>query len=181
MPDTLKFTGKVDGTAIKNLIKKLKKLRAPVDKTTAKKAAKGTLKEMKKLIASGTSPIRGNGKMPRYHGSYAAQIKKKGYVSVKGRKYDKKMRPVNLKLTGKFLDNLKSRVIKVSSGFGISIGYRKKSEKLKERGHREGHNNQRIRPTIPQENRGEEFALRIQREFITILNEAIGKITKKKG
>jgi hypothetical protein len=176
----LKFTGKIDGKAVDRLTKKLKSLKAPVSQRDAKQIGKITLKEMKSLIKSGISPIRGIGKMPRYGGSYARQIKRKGYVSVKGKKVSKKMRPVNLKLTGAFLSNLKARVVKVASGFGVSIGYRKRSEQLKERGHREMANNQAFRPTIPQSDQNEEFSVRIQRAVIKVLSEAIKRVSKKK-
>jgi hypothetical protein len=186
MAQAMKFTGKVDGKAIDRLTKKLKSLKKPVSRRDAKKMGKSALKEMKSLIKSGISPIRGGGKMPRYRGSYAEQIKKKGHIVVyerkgsRGKRYPKSMRPVNLRLTGAFLKNLQARVVKVASGFGISIGYRKRSEQIKERGHREGANNQAIRPTIPQGDRNEEFALRIQRVVIKGLNALIKKLSKKK-
>lgn len=131
---------------------------------------------MKDFIAKGISPIEGRGRFPAYKGTEAEarlrstlrkgqskQVKKlyrrqKAQAkSIKERSYpynvmrqypQKRERPVNLWLSGDQMDDLEAR----STSTGLSIGYWKAKSVLKEKGHREGANGQRLRPTIPQGN-----------------------------
>src|SRR3990172_7007641 len=99
--------------------------------------------KMKDLIRKGVSPIQGNGRFEAYRGSYAMGISRK-YARYKA--LGKKLRPVNLTLTGEMLNNLKHR----ASGTSIVVGYDENSEIKKEQGHREQANGQAFRPTIPE-------------------------------
>lgn len=117
---------------------------------------------MLELIARGISPIEGKGRFAEY--KWAGNLKaikkqlgaknsKKIAKAIKSSKYpysamkkypNKKVRPVNLQLSGEFLNDLQPRV----QGKELTIGYHGKSA-LKESGHREGVNGQPSRPTIP--------------------------------
>lgn len=123
--------------------------------------------EMKKFISRGVSPIRQAGRFPEYKTPerYPRRVQ---------RKYpDKKNRPVNLKLSGKFLDDLKVTSIRLGSNPSFNIGYSSSLSKQKEQGHREGANGQLKRPTIP--NNNEEFVVSIQK---IITDEMIRRINK---
>lgn len=176
----LKFTATFDEAILDRIQKKLIQLKRPVTRQQANKLGKATVKEMKNLISKGISPIKGDGRFEAYRGSYKEQIAAKGYVTVAGRKESKKLRPVNLKLTGKFLKALKSKVERVKSGYSPVVGYFKTSEQKKEQGHREQQNNQGFRPTIPQESLGEVFASKIQQLVLKFLNRAVRDTARKK-
>jgi hypothetical protein len=124
---------------IKNaLSKKLK------DKVNVKKIKNKDLKDagkdgvsiIKKLVSKGISPIKGEQRYPGYKkpDSYPGDRKKR--------------RPVNLKLSGKFLKQL---VFKTRTGrnASIRIGFFRDYGKTLEQGHREGANTQPKRPIIP--------------------------------
>lgn len=127
--------------------------------------------DMKSMISKGTSPIRGRGRFPGYKDSskYPAKINK-NYP-------DKRPRPVNLKLSGDFLDELEAQpaTAKVYVGFWDSLS------KKKESGHREGVGGQPSRPIIPSKN--EEFALsitkKVEREFEKKVDEYLDTELKK--
>jgi len=85
--------------------------------TRAKKEIKV---EMLEYISKGKSPVEGEGNYEKYSDSYKKQIRKS-----LSKKYGKKIRPVNLKLTGAMLKSLKSRAtIK-----GISVWFSSKIAK----------------------------------------------------
>lgn len=158
---------KLDPTQLKALKKKLKDISNPIDNDTAKKAAKATREEMLDLISKGISPIKGNGRFPAYKDAKKYPGKRKS------------ARPVNLKLSGDFLNSLQARVKKFKDGFGFVIGYFDNLSKLKEQGHREGANKQRKRPSIPEIDKREQFAERIQVTFLKIFNKRIAALVKK--
>ena len=60
------------------------------------------IKNIKDTIGRGNSPVKGNGRFVKYSDSYTEAIKKGRYGS-------KKLRPVNLNLTGKMMKTLISR------------------------------------------------------------------------
>ena len=159
---SLKFNVKLFEKATKTVRKRLDSFRTPLDKPEATQMGKRVIDEMKDMISKGISPIRGNGRLPGYRGSYKERIIKDGSIKVGRRKrVSKRLRPVNLELTGDFLKKLKFRVRKLKRSQKITIGFFDKKSKLKEQGHREGANKQRKRPIIP-EPPGEQFAQRIQ-------------------
>lgn len=85
----------------------------------------------------------------------------------------KRPRPVNLFLTGKFLNALESHVTGTAGHFGIEIGFFDAKQAVKEQGHREGANGQPQRPIIPI-NR-EDFAQSIQNAIWKIIEEEIDR------
>ena len=129
--------------------------------------------EMKDLISKGISPIEGKGRFPAY--KWAAARKdvvdtvnrftkgqkgkdvralkseaKRAYsnkypFSVQNEFPDKRPRPVNLFLSGEFMESLKS---KVRNG-QLFVGFFEKRSTQFEQGHREGVNGQPKRPIIP--------------------------------
>ena len=170
-------------TGVESFKIKLKKLKRPVSRGDADFAGKLMVREMKRLIEFGISPVRGGGHKPKYrpyHGSYKARIKKRGIITVNGQKYAKSLRPVNLRLTGDFLKDLKHRVEKGAKGFEIAIGYRDNKQILKEEGHRKGTNNQRKRPTIPVPQKGEKFSPTVINKFREVVLRSIKKISKRR-
>jgi hypothetical protein len=205
MADGLKFKGDIPSKELNALGKKLKRLKRPVRRNEANTIARRIRNMMINLISVGLSPIRGRKRFEGYRGSYRAQIagtakkakklakkrkaskeelkKTGGYVWVKGRKVSKNLRPVNLKLTGDMLANLKYWVERDKTGWSANVGYTKKSEKLKEEGHRKGGtdkypNTQGVRPTIPQADQGEEFAIKIRDVYLKFFDDSIEKRTK---
>lgn len=178
----LKFKANIDHESSNRIIKKLKRLKRPVSVNDAKLIGSTIAEEMKNQISKGISPIAGKGRFEGYRGGYKDRIKEYKNVRVNRRGYPKKLRPINLKLTGKFLKGLKHWTRGgFLGGFAAIVGF-KTSDKLsvkKERGHREGANDQAERPIIP---KGKEFfSRRIQNKVIKILNAVIKRETKKKG
>lgn len=176
----LKFKADIDMKALNSLKKKTRDLKKPITRDFARRIGQVTVKEMKKLIKKGLSPLKGAGSFPAYRGSYGKQITKKGYVIVGGTKYRKKLRPVNLKLTGDFLKSLKYRVVKGKTGFDTKVGYFKLKSIDKEEGHRTGHNEQAERPTIPQRRLKEDFKRTISEKYVGLIDKAIAKVANRK-
>jgi hypothetical protein len=148
------------------------------------------IKIMKDQISKGLSPIDGNGRFPGYKAvdgfnraksaargkgrKASAAVKKKGYPYSVMHKYPgKKVRPVNLLLSGRFLDALEC----IASNSGVTIGFWRKPYSDYERGHREGANTQPERPIIPQ---GDETFTRnvYQRLLDTVRQRVIARLEK---
>lgn len=72
----------------------------------------------------------------------------------------KRVRPVNLFLTGEFLFHLEAVLVGVAGKYGLEIGFFTPDQAIKEIGHREGANGQPKRPIIPIDR--EDFAQSIQ-------------------
>jgi hypothetical protein len=158
------FVGKITGTSLDTIAKRLEGLKKPITRKDAEEVGDGVVTEMKNLITKGVSPIEGNGRF-------------EGYKNPK--KYPGKRKPktpVNLTLSGDFLDALSYSTVQSPSGYGTKIFYQGSKENKKEEGHREGANGQKKRPTIPLN--GETFAARIQRVFAEIYNKRINILSK---
>ena len=141
--------------------------------------------EMKSAIAKGISPIKDAGRFPAYKWAAKKSLarksgskKKQADREFKG-KYPysaqkkfpgKRERPVNLKLSGEFLNNLKTTIKNKT----ILLGFFKKPFDDYELGHREGANDQPKRPIIPIS--GEEFTNSIYRRLV----KAVQKVFDKK-
>lgn len=135
---------------------------------------------MKDQIAKGISPIQGKGRFPAYkwvakanqilkggrataskdartrRRKFAADTKKKGYpYSVRGQYPSKRERPVNLFLSGKFMNDLTAKSVRGGGVLSVfrrrvmRFGFFKDLSAKKEEGHRVGVNSQPSRPTIP--------------------------------
>lgn len=129
----------------------------------SKAAKSATSAEKKRQIRSRQKTLR----------TAAKTIQRKGYPDSLGKKVlaqtGKKARPVNLKLYGDFLESLEAKV----RGRIVEIGYFKRSEELKELGHREGANGQAVRPTIPRGN--EQFNAAIDAEILKAVDEVLNR------
>lgn len=129
---------------------------------------KGILQQLK--TSESYRGIKGKGAAQRKK-SFVDQITKKQTKNIRSR-YPfnvqkefphKKLRPVNLNLSGDFLDNLVSQV----KNKKLRIGFFKDPWMKYESGHREGVNGQPKRPIIP--NVGEEFTQSIYRRLVKSL------------
>ncbi len=90
---------------------------------------------------------------------------------------DKRPRPVNLKLSGDFLENLTFTLAsKRGGGYGIRIGYYDELSKKKELGHAIGVNGQPKRPTIPES--VEDFTSAIRQRILQEFKKLVEKATK---
>lgn len=134
--------------------------------------------EIKRLVSKGISPIAGNGRFEAYKGVSSAaalvksvtskvgrrsakQSKKSKYpYSVQNKFPEKRERPVNLFLSGDFLNSLEVK----GTATGLLILIKDKLSIDKERGHREGSNGQPRRPIIPIGS--EEFSPSIYRRIV---------------
>lgn len=150
----------VDLKQFEKIIKNLEKLNSAIDDKVARDVGKYAVSEMKSMIEVGLSPIQGKGRFPAY------KIPTR-YPGVR-----KPPRPVNLKLSGQFLDSLSFRLTPTRDGTtGTTVYYNNQEANDKEDGHREGTNGQPKRPTIPIE--GEEFAQTLQLGIAEIYKNAL--------
>lgn len=170
----MNFKAKIDNAAFKKVLEKIQELSEPVNQRTAREVAKEVVSKMQDVISSGKSPILGKGNFEPYRGQYRSRIQRYGRIDG----YSKKLRPVNLTLSGKFLESLKGTAEKVRNGYAAVIGFSDKKSQKKEQGHREGANGQAERPIIPQS--GEKFSQVIQGVYLDIINERIATIAKQK-
>ena len=149
------------------LAKALNDATKPIDELTAKQLGLDVVKEIKDLVSRGVSPIDGNGKFPRY----------KNPSKYPGKQ--KPRSPVNLKLSGDFLNALTHRITPESFGRGTEIFF-SNNQDIKERGHRDGANGQPERPMLPTE-RGEEFIRQIRKIYEDLYRNRIVEVLKGKG
>lgn len=151
-------------TGIKNIQKVIENTNEKAfTQAELKKIGNSVTDNMRDFISKGISPIQGKGRFPAY----------KNPKSYPGKK--KNARPVNLELSGDFLKSLYSKG-KTGINPQIEIGY-PPDEALKEKGHRDGANGQKKRPTIPDGN--EKFAVTIVNDLIDGMAEAVNKYFKK--
>lgn len=161
-----------DKTRFEKTLDKLRDLTKDwMDEPTANKLAKACIAEMKNLISSGISPIRGgavNGKFPKY-------LDKDKYPG----KF-KDSTPVNLKLSGDFLSNLTFRVEeKGRNGKKAIIGFFDSESQDKEAGHRAGSDKKKTkrRPIIPVGR--EKLAVKVENTLISILKDRLKELGGK--
>lgn len=164
----MSFKAKWDEKRIKQIVALAKELKeAPIDKDTASQIGQDVTEKMVSSITKGISPIRGAGRFPAYKNKnkYPGDLKP--------------ARPVNLKLTGDFLNDLTYKVTKGKYGYKTEISYGAAGSlsDLKESGHRDGVNGQLKRPTIPAI--GEQFIVAIERLYTKIFKERIRDLIKK--
>lgn len=158
---------------------------------------------MKDLISKGISPIRSVGRFEGYKWAEGAKIARKEAQKIedprlrrafnkdiKGQlqqKYpysqmkkhpDKKVRPVNLKLSGNFLNDLGYKIESGRMGAVAVIQYLTQLSNKKEQGHREGVNGQPSRPTIPRG--GEEPAQSIKEIILGAYRHSVKKFLSTK-
>lgn len=159
-----------DKTRFEKTLEKLKNTAKDwMDLNTAGKLGSTAVAGMKDLISSGISPIRGGsfgGKFPQYKN-------RKKYPGDR-----KPATPVNLNLTGAFLDSLDYEVVQDKNGtYKVIIGFGSNSKSNdKERGHRDGANGQPKRPIIPQTKKREYLAVKIENQLSKILKARLKQI-----
>lgn len=144
----------------------------------------GVIAEMRLLISKGISPIKGAGRFPAYKWAGVKflarksgtkkkqadrQFQSKYPYSVQDEFPQKKERPVNLTLSGEFLNNL---IVKVKNKV-IEIGFFEAPWTKYEQGHREGSNGQPPRPIIPIS--GEEFSPSIYRRLVKTIQSVFDR------
>lgn len=170
-----KVVAKINKRALQAFVDKVNGVRTAFGAREAADTAKEVIAEMKDLISKGISPVRSAGRFP----GYLHSGKKGKYPdSVKHKYPAKRDRPVNLWLSGDFINSLGYRIYEAKFGFGFEVGYFDPEEAKKEEGHAIGQNGQPKRPTIPSTQ--EEFAVRIQRLIYRRFKEAISRFVKSK-
>ena len=157
----------INNKTIRRLIKRLDKLKIPTRKKDADALGKRIVREMKKDIKKGKSPIRGKGNFKALQEPYKSRKRKQG-------KGDKP----NLKLSGDFLKSLTSFSKKIRGGYSSTIGFDDELSDDKELGHRRGANKQHKRPIIP--NRREGFNKRIADVILDFYSKRIRDIVRGK-
>lgn len=170
----MRLKTKFDKAQTDKILRKIEDLQAPLKQSEARQLGDVVVDAMREDIEGGNSTIKGRGKFPAYRGEYRRRIQKYGRIG----KFSKKLRPVNLTLTGEFLKNLKVQVRKVKQGYAPLLGFFETREQKMEEGHRTGHNGQAKRPIIPARN--EVFTVKIQRVYLDLISRAIAKIAKRR-
>jgi len=155
---------------VRDLKKMLDSASDAVTKDAADAVGDLTVALMKDRISKGLSPIEGRGRFERYKNpkSYPDKVREEFP--------DKRRRPVNLKLSGKFLDALKSK--SSPSGNKITIGFFDSYGRKLEQGHRDGANGQPERPVIPEG--GELLAKSIRLSIIRLFEQSVRKYLKQR-
>lgn len=178
----VKFNFKID----KKLI--AKNIMGP---TTSRKIGTSVVRDLKKFISKGRSPIKRGSRFVAYASQRIKEKrnKRKRYpLSVQDEFPDKRVRPVNLKLSGEFLKNLtwwRTRLgglLKI--GMSKSTGRRSRPSKkilAMFKTHNEGtHKDVPQRKFLPT-NRGEQLAVTIERNIKKISEKRINDIIRKEN
>ena len=150
------------------LAKALKDIKKPIDKETASEVGEVVVAEMKRLIATGQSPIKGAGRFPKYKDPDKYPGKQKAKT------------PVNLKLGGELLDSLQHKPVTDPFGYAAEISYPDGLSEDKEKGHRKGTNGQPKRPSLPSKS-GEDFVQVIKTKVTKVIRDRILSVLKGKG
>lgn len=167
----MRFKARIDKRISNNIAKKIADIKSPLTRSDANKLAGEVVREMKELIGSGYSPIKGSGISTRL----AAYKNPKKYPGSR-----KAHTPVNLELYGDMLADLSASAKQAAGGgFVVEVGYSDSAQQVKEKGHRLGANSQPKRPTIPQAKTGETFANSIQSLYLDSFQAAIERIIRR--
>lgn len=171
-------------------VRKAAKLQlAEVQKPTNLRAiGTAVVEKMKEQISRGISPIKENGRFPAYkwvgkiqtiRKSLGTKASRKIVRDVKQTRYpysmmaefpDKRVRPVNLKLSGAFIDSLRARVASKQ----IEISFSDPLSNKKELGHREGVGGQPKRPILPNDSEN------LNGSIFRALLDSLDKVLKRK-
>lgn len=137
--------------------------------------AESILDQMKDVISTGLSPIRGFGRFEAYKAqSRNRGGKKTGYpYNVQTKFPGKKVRPVNLELSGDMLDALDYKNVRD----GIELSIYKKAEAEKAKTHQQGTDLVPQRRFIPS-TKGEQFITSITVSIKKMFVEALDKIIR---
>ena len=143
-----------------SLQKEIRNMSQRIDMATANEIGDIAVSVIKDFISKGINPLNVGGKFPQYSRSYKDQIIGKAAFytddenrlrvfppkSIASKFKDKRISPVNLKLSGKFLEEFESRPKKTATGISIILGFFKSYGKKLEKFHRDAIN---ARPIIP--------------------------------
>jgi hypothetical protein len=169
----MSFNFKINKKDFKKLKEKIESIDKVITRQVAVNLGYAVKTQMLVMIEKGISPIRQNGRFPGYKRARYEDGYPKNIVD----KYpNKKIRPINLWLSGDFLKSLTFMAIAVNGSFKARIFFNKELSNKKESGHREGVNGQPSRPTIPIIDKGEAFAVSIQKKIIDIITAQVKKI-----
>jgi hypothetical protein len=140
-----------------------------VDGATASAIGHTVVDQAKDMIASGQSPERGWGRFDKYSESYKSAIKGNSYPG-------KKVRPVNLNLTGEMLSGYSFRRV---SDHVIEVGMTKGSAERKNIAeyHQEGTSRMPARPLVPHE--GAEWAVSIMRAIRDVYGKRLRQLIER--
>lgn len=161
----INFKFKIKSVDLRAIQSKMEEFKKPIDRKTAESVGETVIEMMKDMISKGISPIAGESRFSPYKNPKKYPGKKKG------------KRPVNLKLTGEFLDSLTDKAKSSQSGYDTEIGFYDKLSQDKEKGHREGAGGQPKRPIIPSST--EKVAVKIEREVLKIYKERLNILKNK--
>ena len=139
--------------------------------------------KMKKFIAVGKSPVKGVGRFDAYAaqrlGTQKGDAKSKyPWPQRKGKYPGKKIRPINLHLSGKFLKQLTHWVVSKNK---ISFGFNSPDEKTKKliETHNEGkHPDVPMRRFLPTR-KGEDLVVSVKRKTLETLQLEVNKVVQK--
>jgi len=173
---SFKIITSVNGVQTNDTSKKLKKLNPKFHKSIfeewANEAGESTKKQVLEHISSGISPVKGEGRFKKYSTSYKKAIKAGRYAS-----FDKKLRPVNLKLSGKLLKSLKLTVFKKVFRLAFTATTKSGDNLANIHSIKGAGKAKAIRKMLPQD--GEEFSETINRKNVKILKLIIRKFLRK--
>lgn len=155
------------------LIQDIKILEKAVIRTGGERASEYMKEDIVKSIERGQSPVEGEKRFEKYSKSYTTSIKK-------GRYPGKKIRPVNLKLTGDLLKSIKSKL--TSNGFSIFFSKTVNGKNLAEIHSFEGAGKSKtIRKILPEQN--EEYKKSIKRRatehLVKVTNNELEKYLRR--
>lgn len=152
---------------IEDVLRKLERATEPFTQKECEQIGQAVIAAMKQSIASGNSPIAGWGRFPAYKDPkrYPGNHKPKS--------------PVNLKLSGDFLNSLTYSIFphKSGRGFEVAFFYRGSDQNIKEVGHRRGANTQPQRPTIPDASQGEKFSRLVEDAYMRVASQVVKRRT----
>lgn len=163
------------GIKVKVTLPIIKDLRKLTSSNYTDPIAENILEQMKDIIATGLSPIRSFGRFEAYKAQKRNRGgKKSGYPYNVQKKFPgKKVRPVNLELSGDMLEALDYRNIRE----GIEISIYKKAEAEKAKTHQQGTDLVPQRRFIPS-TKGEQFITSITVSIKKMFVEALDKIIR---
>ncbi len=192
---------RITASITKGLQKELRRVEEALDSRIGRAIGGAVVKEVRNLTSKGINPVGRGGRFPAYKGvaginqvkkitrSLTGSRRKRGRdILAKKRKNtypfsinkkfpNKKVRPVNIRLTGHQLRNYKFKIINVKNKFRIRLGYFNKFAALKEQGHADGVNGQPVRQTVP--NKTQQFSSKITQIIIRVLLRNLEKNLKK--
>jgi hypothetical protein len=149
-----------------------------VDLGLQRELGETVLREMSDRIARGQSPVRGVGRFEGYAGQRLSGSKPRSQLypfSVRRKFPQKKLRPVNLSLTDKYLDTLSFRP-KINGIFFGHYGLSVKQKKMFET-HNEGkHSYVPQRKYLPNK-RGDRFVVAIESSIREVFAKRISRLT----